>query len=63
MVFSLWWREFEGLGRILDIVKNLKSSRDVRTAVSGSMSLLISFENTISTAIYEHYLINITYLS
>ncbi len=38
-------------------------SHDVRTAVSKSMSLLISLENTISTAIYERYLINITYLS
>ncbi len=58
MAFSLWWRQFEGLGRIL--LLSLNKNMD---PVSGSMSLLISFENTISTAIYEHYLINITYLS
>ncbi len=38
-------------------------SHDVRNAVSGSMSLLISLENPISTAFYEHCLINVTYLS
>ncbi len=57
MAFSLWWCQFEGLGR------NLLLNHDVRNAVSGSKPLLISLENTSSTAIYEHYLIKITYLS
>ncbi len=51
VAFLLWffWR----------LLENPLVKYDVRTAVSGSMSLLISFENTISTAIFEHHLFNI----
>lgn len=38
-------------------------SHDVRNTVSGSKPILVSVENTMSTAVYEHYLIRVSHLS